>query len=106
MGQGSDRIDWSKAGTRLRRTEPKPSDGGRNPDWNWVQKRWKVAEEYAAETLTTGEVADKVACPREGCVKPAGTACVDARDNPMPGSPHVERRFAAGAALIAEGWTL
>lgn len=103
MGQGSSQIDWSKAGTRLRRTEPKPSDGGRNPDWNWVERRWKVAEEYAGETLTIDETFAKVAC--RYCNAPAGSPCVDVRDRPMDG-PHKERRFDAGAALIAEGWTL
>lgn len=99
------RIDWAKAGTRLRHT-PQPPNDHRNPDWNWAQDRWKVAEEYAAETLTAAEVCAKVHCPREGCHSCRPESCRDARGNPMPESPHVERRFAAGAALIAEGWQL
>ncbi|MBY0395965.1 MAG: hypothetical protein K2X91_05760 [Thermoleophilia bacterium] len=102
MGQGSDRIDWSKAGTRLRRTEPKPSDGGRNPDWNWPAKRWKTAEEYAGEEMTPDEVVARVACPRTDCPGDVGLPCRSYRDEAMD-YPHAERRAAAGAARIEAG---
>lgn len=97
-------IDWSKAGKRLRHT-PRAANSTRNPDWNWEKDRWKVAEEYAADELDAADVFEKVECPRDGCLAFAGYPCRDARDQPME-APHAERRFAAGAALIAEGWKL
>ena len=100
-----DAIDWSKAGKRLRHTPTTPAMGGRNPDWNWVQRRWKVAEEYAGEELAPAEVVDLVPCPREGCGAELGHQCPDARGNLMD-HPHAERVFAAGAARIKEGWTI
>jgi hypothetical protein len=95
------KIDWSKAGKRLRYSLAKPGEG--NPDWNWVAQRWKVAEEYAGEELTAWQVKDLVACPRCGAHK--GYLCPDARGAAMD-SPHEERRFAAGALRIEQGWKL
>lgn len=98
------RIDWSKAGKRLRHT-PRAANSHRNPDWNWAQDRWKVAEEYAGEELAPAEVVALVPCPRDGCLAFQGYPCRDARDQAMD-HPHVERVFAAGAARIKEGWKL
>lgn len=93
-------IDWSKAGTRLRMS---PKQHGRNVDWNNRLARWKVLEEYAADTLTPTQVRWSVDCPTCGVV--VGRLCQDANGRDMDG-PHPERQFAAGAALIVEGWTL
>ena len=100
MGQ----IDWSKAGKRLRRTPSTPAQGGRNPDWNMRLNRWKVAEEYAGEEIGPLEVVTLADCPV--CAQPKNLVCRDSADRPMPDGPHPERRFAAGAARIADGWTL
>jgi hypothetical protein len=98
------KTDWSTAGKRLRRTEQTPAHGGRNPDWNQRLSRWKVAEEYAGETLTVSEV-QQTTCPVTECYGMYGHACTDARNRLMD-SPHPERVFAAGAKLIAGGWKL
>lgn len=98
-------IDWSKAGKRLRHTPTTPAMGGRNPDWNWVQRRWKVAEEYAGEELEPAQVVALVHCPRDGFLGFQAYPCRNARDQAMD-HPHVERVFAAGAARITEGWKL
>jgi hypothetical protein len=98
------KIDWSKAGKRLRFSLAKPGEG--NPDWNWVAQRWKVAEEYAADELVAEEIVKAVACPRDGCLAPAWHDCRDARGEVMFDAPHQERRFAAGAAMIEKGWKL
>lgn len=95
-------IDWSKAGVRLRHS---PKVHGKNVDFNWPEQRWKVAEEYAADTLTTEQIVAKVACPRANCLQAEGEPCRDSRGNPMEGA-HTERRFAAGTALIADGWAM
>jgi hypothetical protein len=95
------KIDWSKAGVRIRRT---PNEHGRNPDWNDRLSRWKVAEEYAGETLATDEV--RLLAPCEICAAPVGEHCADSAGRCMDDGPHPERRFAAGAALIAAGWKL
>jgi hypothetical protein len=95
--------DWSKAGKRLRFG---PKQHGRNPDWNDRLSRWKVAEEYASEDMSAADVEAAVQCPVRGCEATAGTPCDDVRGAPMPGSPHPERVFAAGAARIAAGWKL
>lgn len=95
-----EQIDWSKAGTRLRRT---PTQHQRNPDWNLRLKRWKVAEEYAGEELTASEVVAQADCPH--CDAAQGFACYDFSNRKMD-HPHAERVFAAGAARIAAGWTL
>jgi hypothetical protein len=101
MGNRSEPIDWSKAGTRLRRTPQTPAHGGRNPDWNWVAKRWKTAEEYAGEEIGPLEVVTLADCPI--CDQPKHRVCRDARGNSMADGPHNERRVAAGAARIASG---
>lgn len=93
------KIDWSTAGVRLRTS---PKQFGRNADWNDAAQRWKTAEEYAGETLTVPQVED-IACPR--CNQGSGSRCYDANMRAMDG-PHAERRAAAGAALIVEGWKL
>lgn len=97
-------IDWSKAGKRLRKTEQTTAHGGRNPDWNQRLSRWKVAEEYAGETLTVSEV-QATPCPVDGCFGMYGHACTDTVRRDMD-NPHPERVFAAGAKLIAGGWKL
>jgi hypothetical protein len=94
------KIDWSKAGVRIRRT---PNEHGRNPDWNDRLSRWKVAEEYAGEELTPREVVDAAVCAI--CDVPAGETCFDSLGREMD-HPHAERVFAAGAARIAAGWKL
>ncbi len=99
----SKQIDWSKAGTRLRTSPRTPADGGRNPDWNFVAERWKTAEEYAGDELTTDQVEAAVDCPHALCGATAGEACRDSRQRPIPGSPHAKRRTAAGQARVASG---
>jgi hypothetical protein len=100
MFEGS-RVDWSKAGTRLRHT---PRKDGRNPDWNYRLSRWKTAEEYAGGEIGPLEVVTLAACPV--CDMPKSRVCIDARGEGMPDGPHAERRAAAGAQRIAEGWKL
>jgi hypothetical protein len=93
-------VNWATAGKRLKVS---PREHGRNADWNDRLSRWKTAEEYAGETLDVWGVFNKVECPI--CAAPIGVPCIDARAAEMDG-PHAERRAAAGAALIAEGWKL
>lgn len=89
------KIDWSKAGKRLRHSPPEP--GGRNPDWNFRLQRWKVEEEYVGEALEPHVVNTLAACPL--CGAPVVHLCQDARGQAMA-EPHAERVFAAGAAEI------
>lgn len=97
------KVDWSKAGVRLRHS---PRQHGRNPDWNDAAQRWKTAEEYAGETLAVCQLQAVTHCPRLDCSAEAGQPCQDAKGQEMPDSPHPERRTAAGAALIAKGWKI
>jgi hypothetical protein len=97
------KIDWSKAGTRLRRTIQDTRDGGTNPDWNHIDKRWKRIEEYAGESLTADQVFARAPCAH--CRAAIAAPCVDANQRVMDGA-HNERRIAAGNAMVAEGWSL
>ena len=94
------KIDWSKAGVRLRTS---PKQFGRNVDWNDAAQRWKTAEEYAGEEFSPDAVIAAVACPY--CDAYVARACFDHAGRIMDG-PHAQRRFAAGAAMIAAGWKL
>lgn len=99
MGARNRSIDWSKAGTRLRHTPRTINDGG-NPDWNFRLQRWKTAEEYEGEAMTTLAVVVGAPCPI--CNAPRGLECKDARDRAMA-DPHPERvAYAGQLSLMAK----
>lgn len=97
------KVDWKAAGPRLKHS---PREHGRNPDWNDAAQRWKTVEEYAADTLSACQVQATAACPRDDCASLAGRPCTDSRGRDIPDSPHPERRTAAGAYLVQNGWKL
>lgn len=86
------------------RLRESPKEFGRNVDWNDRLQRWKVAEEYAGEEIGPLEVVTLADCPV--CKQAKYAVCVDIAGRSMADGPHPERRFAAGAQRIADGWTL
>jgi hypothetical protein len=86
-------IDWSKAGQRLRH-QPR-DNSGRNPDFNWVARRWKDEADYYADEIGKPEIIALAGCP----------TCGAAPDVPCLGLPesipfHMPRRRAAGEELL------
>lgn len=92
-------VDWSKAGVRIRRTPETPAMGGRNPDWDFRNERWKDAADYAGEAMSAGEVTARVPCPI--CTDIAGRFCHDVRGERMD-HPHPQRVRAAGQQELEE----
>lgn len=89
------RIDWSKAGKRIRWSPKRPD--GTNPDWDWVNRRWKDAADYAGELLPDVAVVLMADCP--ACERLAGQPCVDSwgRDTQHP---MWQRERAAGLVRV------
>lgn len=92
------KIDWSKAGKRIRWQSPNAVDGFRNPDWLWVQQRWKDEADYYGEELTASQIVQMLACPR--CESLVTWACTTEDRQASIKEPHRERRRAAGETLL------
>lgn len=89
-------FDWSKAGKRLRH-QPRTVDG--NPDWNWVEQRWKDEADYYADDLTSEkELIAAAGCPH--CGVAAGEQCIG--PGILEDMWHGPRKRAAGEAMLAE----
>lgn len=88
-------IDWSKAGKRIRHQDR--DAWGKNPDWDWANKRWKDEADYYAEELLWNEVYDLAECLN--CGAEIGRPC-----SPLYGYSAVctPRRRAAGEGMLAE----
>jgi hypothetical protein len=98
-GSKMSKIDWSKAGKRIRWT-PRNANDPHNPDWHWTQKRWKDEADYAADAMPTWQIVAMVPCARCGSI--AGQRCRTERGEFMPDSAHEARRRAAGEQKVAE----
>lgn len=70
-----------------------PRDKNGNPDWLWVEQRWKDEADYYGEELTYEQVEAAVDCPQ--CPAKVGEGCVGARGT-LIGDPHRQRRRIAG----------
>lgn len=89
-------IDWSKAGTRLRRTPPTRDQ--RNPDWNFPAQRWKDEADYAAEALSVIEVRHYADCSNCGAIR--GFVCRTLQGVDMRDDVCTPRRLAAGKRAL------
>lgn len=88
------KIDWSKAGKRIR-WQPRRPDGS-NPDWNFTAQRWKDEADYYADELDLSGVIAHADCPVANCGAKRHQAC---RGISLS-SYHQPRRRAAGEALL------
>lgn len=75
------------------RWQPRDTKNGTNPDWLWVEQRWKDEADYYGEELTFEQVDEMVDCPI--CPAKAGEGCRGGRGT-LIGDPHHQRRRLAG----------
>jgi hypothetical protein len=87
------KIDWSKAGTRIRFQDLRGD--GTNPDWNWPASRWKDEADYYAEELKEAGVIALTGCSTCGAV--SGNLCAG---KVLGGGVHQPRRRAAGCEML------
>jgi hypothetical protein len=85
------KIDWSKAGTRIRFQDLRGD--GSNPDWNWPAERWKDEADYYAEELRPAEIIALTGCSHCGVL--SGLPCL----GPLF-TIHQPRRRAAGCEML------
>lgn len=89
------RIDWTKAGKRLR-YQPHSGDG-RNPDFNWAHQRWKDEADYYADEIGKPEIIALAGCPT--CSASPGDPCIGLPES-IPF--HQPRRRAAGEEVLRQ----
>lgn len=75
------------------RFQPYDTRNNCNPDWLWVEKRWKDEADYYGEELTQEQVENANDCPNCGVLR--GSGCVGGTGKPI-GDPHRGRRRIAG----------